>query len=432
MKARLIALVLCVLAVGSSPAQAEKRFIVRTNTGLKALENVCRIVRCNVLRGIEDPESELFVISSANVGLLSVIRNNVLSIELDEPVPLFETASDTPPPAGSDQIPEGLSDRRLVKLNGDDVWKGYYNQPAANIVRVQEAQRQFKVQGSGTVAVIDTGIDPNHPVLKSVIVPGYDFTRGESGPGSEMADVNQSTAAVVDGTPVRVNGTTFAVVNQSTAAVVDGGGHSAFGHGTMVAGIIHLVAPRATIMSLKAFGSNGFGYTSDVVRAVYYAVRTNASAINMSFSIPESSRELAKAVTFAVNRGVVCVASAGNSGTTSVVYPAGFNKVMAIASTDINDKRSSFSNYGEKYIWVAAPGEGIITTYPFSTYAAGWGTSFSTPFVTGTAALLMDVEPNTNQGTAAKRIAHAQQLERDLGNGRLDVVRALKSASARQ
>jgi subtilisin family serine protease len=269
-------------------------------------------------------------------------------------------------------------------------------------------------------------------VLKSVIVPGYDFTRGEAGPGSEMADVNQSTAAVVDGTPVRVNGTTFAVVNQSTAAVVDGGGHSAFGHGTMVAGIIHLVAPRATIMSLKAFGSNGFGYTSDVVRAMYYAVRSNASAINMSFSIPESSRELARAVTFAVNRGVICVASAGNSGTTSVVYPAGFNKVMAIASTDINDKRSSFSNYGEKYIWVAAPGEGVITTYPFGTYAAGWGTSFSTPFVTGTAALLMDIEPNSNQVTAAKRIAHAKQLERDLGNGRLDVVRALKSAAARE
>src|SRR5437016_2283822 len=102
---------------------------------------------------------------------------------------------------------------------------------------------------------------------------------------------------------------------------------------------------------------------------------------------------------------------------------------MGVASTSNSDTRSSFSNYGSAVVWVAAPGEGIVTTYPFNTYAAGWGTSFSAPFVSGTSALLHNKQ-STNEAQAATAIAHAQPLpDSTLGHGRLDIVQALQSIS---
>jgi thermitase len=216
------------------------------------------------------------------------------------------------------------------------------------------------------------------------------------------------------------------MVDQSTAAVVDDPTHRAFGHGTMVAGVIHLVAPRANLMSLKAFRSDGSGYTSDIIRAIYRAVQTNSRVINMSFSMPTYSRELERAINYAMGRGVVCVASAGNNGSATAVYPAAFAQMMGVASTDLNDKRSSFSNYGRS-VWVAAPGEGIVTTYPFGTYAAGWGTSFSTPFVAGAAALLIDARPGSDQSAASTAISKAEPVSEELGHGRLDIYRAVEA-----
>jgi thermitase len=195
----------------------------------------------------------------------------------------------------------------------------------------------------------------------------------------------------------------------------------------MVAGIIHLVAPGAMIMPLKAFGADGTGYISDILRAIYWAVRSNVRVINMSFSTPVASPELRTALDYAVSRQLVCVASAGNGGMRTMVYPAGFDTMMGVASTDLADRRSTFSNYGETLVWVAAPGEAIISTYPFGTYAASWGTSFSTAFVAGTAALLLERRWSTDQGGASKAIANATPIDRDLGNGRLDVYRAVQS-----
>jgi subtilisin family serine protease len=102
---------------------------------------------------------------------------------------------------------------------------------------------------------------------------------------------------------------------------------------------------------------------------------------------------------------------------------------MGVASTSDTDTRSSFSNYGDAIVWVAAPGEAIISTYPFSTYAAGWGTSFSAPFVSGAGALLLNRDPTTNESKAAAAVAHAVPLGAGMGNGRLDLVQALQSVS---
>src|SRR5207249_3586415 len=111
------------------------------------------------------------------------------------------------------------------------------------------------------------------------LLAGYDFTRNNEG-ADEKGDVNQSTAAVLDGAqPCVVNQSTAAVLDQSTAAVLDDSQNVAFGHGTMVAGIIHLVAPRALILPLKAFKVDGSGYVSDVIRAVYRASQQHVQVI---------------------------------------------------------------------------------------------------------------------------------------------------------
>jgi subtilisin family serine protease len=103
--------------------------------------------------------------------------------------------------------------------------------------------------------------------------------------------------------------------------------------------------------------------------------------------------------------------------------------VMGVASTNNQDQRSSFSNYGNQIVWVAAPGEGVITTYPFATYAAGWGTSFSSPMVAGTASLIVNMQPKFGENQAAWTISHAKWIGFNMGNGRLDVYSTLSSLS---
>jgi hypothetical protein len=108
------------------------------------------------------------------------------------------------------------------------------------------------------------------------------------------------------------------------------------------------------------------------------------------------------------------------------VYPAALQTdVMGVASTSDLDTRSTFSNFGNAIVWVAAPGEAIVTTYPFSTYSAGWGTSFSAPFVSGGAALLRALRTDINQSLASAAIAQAQFVGLDMGHGRLDLLMAL-------
>jgi subtilisin family serine protease len=181
---------------------------------------------------------------------------------------------------------------------------------------------------------------------------------------------------------------------------------------------------------LKAFTSDGTGYLSNILDAVYYGVQSGTNVINMSFDMQVNSLEFSKSMDYANQNGVICAASAGNDGMQEIVYPAAYqNDVMGVASTSDTDTRSSFSNYGNAIVWVAAPGEAIISTYPFSTYAAGWGTSFSAPFVSGAGALLLNLDKTTNQSKAAAAVANAVPVGSGMGNGRLDLVQALQSVS---
>src|SRR6266576_2838139 len=442
--------VLLFLGLWPAKASADNRFIVRTTLDLQTLQTVCNPPLlppiCTVVGGLGDPLGQLFLITSPlSLGDLLDLPGNPLGIvraEVDQLLNLFPVGALNvlPSPLPADL----MSDRTAVPYpnSGGTVWNSYRNQPAAQKVRVSDAQSQFGVSGSGIVADIDTGVDPTHPALQSVLLPGCDFTRnqpdGSCQPGgSELTDISFSPPPPCqDCSAAQVNQSTAAVLDQSTAAVLDCNGatpcqYAAFGHGTMVMGVIHLVAPTAQLLPLKTFKSDGTGFLSDILRAIYYAVENNANVINMSFDTQTRSRELRKALDYANQNNIICAASAGNEGQSAPpinVYPAQWqNDVMGVASTSDQDTRSSFSNYGDQIVWVAAPGEAIVTTYPFSTYAAGWGTSFSAPFVSGGSSLLLNKQANTNESQAAAAMAHAVPLGPDMGNGRLDLVQALGS-----
>jgi subtilisin family serine protease len=211
--------------------------------------------------------------------------------------------------------------------------------------------------------------------------------------------------------------------------VLDGSPYVAFGHGTMTSGLVHLVAPKAKILPLKAFSANGTGYLSNIIAALYYAVQNKANVVNMSFDLSSSSPALSKVVSYANKTNVVLVAAAGNEDTSTRVYPASMNGyVVGIASTTDWDTRSSFSNYGSADVWIAAPGEYVVSTYPGGTYASESGTSFSSPLVAGTVALMLSAKQSGfSQSQAASALSHAIVLTPDLNYGRLDVYQAVSA-----
>jgi Subtilisin-like serine proteases len=417
--------VMILVALMAQQAAADTRVIVRNTLGSFAMNLTCSLLGCKVQRGLGDPNAQLFLITVPSVLnpvtflVKLVLQPGIAGVEIDQQGGVME--------ASAGAVPSALTDNAPYNYYGTTVKHGYVFQPATSIVRLGDTQTKWGTTGAGTVAVIDTGVDPDHPVLKAVLVGGYDFTRNVSG-ANEKGDVTQSTVAVLDNAqPGYVNQSTVAVLDQSTVAVLDDQKYIAFGHGTMTSGVIHLVAPSAKIMPLKAFNADGSGYVSDVMRAIYYAQKNGATVINMSFSFPTYSPELKNAINFVSSRGVVCVASAGNDGSPALVYPASLPNVMGIASTTNFDALSNFSNYGSGDVWVGAPGEGIVTTYPYGTYAAVWGTSFSAPFVSGTAALLDGVSASSNQSSSSSSVSNAQPLGPDLNNGRLDVYKAMQA-----
>jgi hypothetical protein len=413
--------------VGPNGLLFGNRLIVRT-TEASTLKRQCLLLNCQVLAPIDGVLNSLFVVVAPNLIdpnlLLAILRSlpGVVDAELDQVVSVA-TGSAT-----AAQPPPSLVNTTPVQYYGSTVWAGYLNQPATQMISLARTQQQFNLTGRGVIADIDTGVDPNHPVLKPVLLPGYDFTRSQVG-GNEMNDLPAgapvSETPCVNCTPGQVNQRSIAMVDQRSIAMVDGPQYQSFGHGTMVAGILHLVAPRASLLPLKAFKADGTGQLSDIIHAVYFASQNNANVVNMSFDLTSPSNELSKAITSAEAQGIVFVASSGNDGKIEMVYPAGYANVMGVASINDGNQRSTFSNYGNQIVWIAAPGEAIVTTYPFGGYAAGWGTSFSSPFVAGAVDLLDCESTSMNEDGAKLSLSHADPLLAiGMGVGRLDVFQA--------
>ena len=216
----------------------------------------------------------------------------------------------------------------------------------------------------------------------------------------------------------------------------DGDRHGAippkFGHGTLVAGLIHAAAPEADLVPIRAFDSYGNSSLFLATAAIYAAVELEVDVINMSFSIGEHSRAFKEALDYAWSQGVVLVASVGNDGIDAEgIYPAAYPTVIAVAATDFDDRRASFSNFG-RTVNVTAPGELVVSTHPGGLYARASGTSFSAPIVSGAAALLLSVGLQ-NRAAARGTVVTADSIDdlnpdfqRELGFGRINLLNALR------
>jgi subtilisin family serine protease len=430
MRRSLLPGLLFVLAFWAAPVEGAGRLIIRVAGGSPVARTVCLVAGCTIVESIDGSLGQLFLATTpgdAAPVLTSLLGlTGVVDSELDLVAKIAES-----------NVPRALLDTTPVTYYGSTVPDGYVHQPATAIIRLADTQTAFPyIAGAGVVAVIDTGVDPNHPALKGVLLPGYDFTRNQQG-ADETKDVSFSADPVTSGAqPQWVSGDDSGTVTQSTVAVVDQSRattlngtpqYADFGHGTIVTGLIHLVAPTAKILPLKAFRADGTGYTSDILRAIYQAILQHANVINMSFTLAAYSQEVATALNLATLSGTVSVAAAGNSGQDTLVYPAALWNVIGIASTTNDDQLSSFSNYGSPLVWIGAPGEGVVSTYPFSTYAAAWGTSFSAPLVSGVAALLLDANCLSDQQSSADSTSHAQPIGPNAGHGRLDIYQALEA-----
>lgn len=381
--------------------------------------------------------SGTYLVTATSVDPAIATDPDVQSFEADHALGVSELSGTTQgsllQSAGSvlDQLPG----RAPITYFGSTVANYYVSQPASELTRVASVQGESGLTGAGLlVAVIDTGVDPNHPALAGALVTGYDFVH-ESVGGSELVDLSadqiaslsQSNTSILDGQNlVQLNTYTMAILSQSNTSILDGGPKS-FGHGTMTAGLVHLIAPNAKIMPLKAFTADGGSDLYNILRAIRYAADHGANVISMSFEIAQSSPALQNAIQYALSKNVTIVAASGNDGQQILVYPAAYNSVIGVGSTSNQDGKSSFTNFGTNAVYVAAPGEGVITTFPGGHYAAGWGTSFSAPMVAGEAALILQARPSFKPNDVANAISRSNAQVPQMGHGRVDFCQAVNS-----
>ena len=225
---------------------------------------------------------------------------------------------------------------------------------------VGSGEQPQPIDGRGVrVAVLDSGVDYNHPDLVHAYRGGYDFVNNDNDPWDDHSH----------GT--HVAGTIAAGINGFAAA----GG-----------------APGVDLYALKVLNSSGSGSYSAIISAIDWSINNNMQVLNLSLgSSTDPGTTVRQAFDRASAAGLVVVASAGNagSGSDTVGYPAKYESVIAVASTTSTDARSSFSSTGPA-VELAAPGSSIYSTVPGGGYATYNGTSMAAPHIAGVAALLLE------------------------------------------
>lgn len=238
-------------------------------------------------------------------------------------------------------------------------------------IRAQEAWAKAGNKGSRkvTVAVIDTGVDYNHPSLKENMIAGYDFNSNDNDPMDVTSAQNP-------------------------------------GHGTHCAGIIGAtgvieggtvgMSPEVSIMPIRFLNENGGGDLNNGIKAIDYAISKKVDVISASWGAPVSraqAKPLIEAVERATKAGILFVAAAANDGKNNdsyEVYPANTNVegFISIAASGPQDEKPQWSNYGTRMVHMASPGLNIVSTLPGNKYNKMSGTSMATPLVAGLAAFL--------------------------------------------
>src|SRR6266478_3357890 len=235
MKRRFWLVGVLVALLWATPARADTGVIVRTTGGLPALQTLCVLpTTCTVVGGLDGTLGQVFLVTTplplqTFLGLLSGLTGFV-DAEVNQLLSLIGGLNVVPTPISPTLMQDRSSVPYPASSTTQTAWNSYVNQPAASIVGVQNAQKAFSVTGTGIVADIDTGVDPNHPVLQPVLVPGdgYDFTRNQPG-GSELNDLSSTDfptypppacSATSCPSPAQVNQSSAAILDQSSAAIL--------------------------------------------------------------------------------------------------------------------------------------------------------------------------------------------------------------------
>lgn len=277
----------------------------------------------------------------------------------------------------------------------DNLW-GLKNQVNSGIdINITKAWEKSKGNSNLIIAVIDTGVDYNHPDLKNNvwINPREIATNGKDDDENGYID--------------DIFGWNFADDNNNP--------NDEDGHGTHVTGIIAAsennigmvgVAPKVKIMPLKIFKGSS-GSISSIIRAISYAKRNGASIVNLSLTTTAYDQSLRDIM--ATSTDILFISAAGNDSQNNNLhpkYPANYDlsNNIVVASINQNGTLSSFSNYGYTTVHVAAPGNSIYSTLPNGKYGYKNGTSMSAPYVTGVAALVKSIYPSYSPSQIKNRI----------------------------
>lgn len=279
------------------------------------------------------------------------------------------------------------------------------------------------------VAVLDSGIIPEHPDLNANLSSGADFVTVDNN-GDDPSDYNPTDFIPSDPTTESENGS----------------------HGTHVSGIIGALTDNnlgvaginweTNILPVRVLKSDQTGSHYDIAEGIYYAVNGNqAEIINMSFGGEISTDTLKEAIEYADSQGTIMVAASGNSGEGSVLYPAAYEETIAVGSIENKNDLADYSNYGAEIDLVAPGGDdtkGILSTWGYydgTSYNPGYaymsGTSMSTAFVSGAAALLLEsgVSPDDikDRLTSTAFDLGVSGQDDKYGHGMLDVYAALEN-----
>lgn len=246
----------------------------------------------------------------------------------------------------------------IAKVNAEQAWQRAGNRGSRKVI----------------VAVIDTGVDYNHPSLKPNMIEGYDFHQNDADPMDIAGSANPG------------HGTHCAGIMGATG-IEDGG----------VIGI----SPELSIMPIRFLGEDGSGDLNNAIKAIDFAISKKADIISASWGAPiarDQATPLLEAIQRAEAAGIVFVAAAANDGkdndsVSEMPANAGFSNVISVAASDAQDNKPYWSNYGRANVHVAAPGNAIMSTLPGNKYDNLSGTSMATPLVSGLIAFLKAQDP---------------------------------------
>ncbi len=251
------------------------------------------------------------------------------------------------------------------------------------------------------IAILDSGVDPDHPDLVSKLVPGWNTYN------------NNADTADVYGHGTKVAGAAAAATNNSVGVAA--------------------VAADALVMPMRVTGTDGWASYSAIASALTWASDRGARVANVSFYAVESSSSARSAAQYMKNKGGLVVTAAGNYGVEETIAPS--DTMITVSATDSNDNKASWSSYGS-FVDVAAPGTSIYSTVNGGGYGSVSGTSFSSPVTAGVVALMMSANPALTPADLEKALySSAVDLgtagfDKYFGNGRVDAAAAVAATKA--